>query len=113
MVYGTNISIAFKDELGLYKIENTTLFQLSTMSRVFPVKDYKVQGKEISFKVKCPICDEYHHYIYHVNDLMRREIIIGGCETTSTPIFVLGNRIKVLNFINRYNEVNKQIYAML
>lgn len=113
LVYSTDISIAFKDKLGLYKIKNITLFDLHTLSQLFPITDFKMQDKEVNFSVKCPICDNNHLYRYTINEFIKKEMIIGGCEDIGKPIFVFGNQFKVLRFIDRYNEINKKIYAML
>jgi hypothetical protein len=113
LVCNTDICIAYKNKLGVYKIKNISLFNLNNIVEILPVESFRKQGREISFSIKCPICDEKHSYSYCIGDVLKRQMIIGGCEITSKPVFIFGNTIKVLGFIEKYNEVNRKIYAML
>jgi hypothetical protein len=113
LVYNTDVCIAYKNKQGVYGFDHTSMFNLYDISKRFPIEGFKKQGKTIRFEVKCSICDEKHIFEYQINDLINREMIIGGCEVVNKPILVLGKPMKVLNFIRKYNEINKEIYAML
>jgi hypothetical protein len=110
LVYNTDICIAYKDRLGIYKFDNATIFNLY---KSYPLGSFERNGKNLRIVMKCPICDEEHVFEYHINDLLKRKMTIGGCELVNKPIFVFGSPAMVLSFIKRNNEINKMIYAML
>lgn len=113
LVYNTDICIAYKDERGVYKFDHTSIFNLYNISKKLPVESFNKNGKSIRFTVKCSMCDGEHSYEYQINELMKHEMIIGGCEVLNKPIFILGKPMKVLNFIKQYNKINKEVYVML
>jgi hypothetical protein len=113
LVYNTDISIAFREKTGNYNKINASIFRLKDIMKKAPVTEMKVQlGKQISFKAKCSVCGEVHTYVYSAHDVMKREMTIGGCETTGKPIMFIGRENKINNIVDRYNEINKKIYAM-
>lgn len=114
MIFNTNISIAAKDSYGQYEIRELSIFNLEKVNANFPsfeIKPYK--NKEVSFKVKCPLCGEYHHYNYSIVDFIKREMVMGGCETLRMPIFFIGNKLSIEKRINKQKETIRKAYAMI
>lgn len=114
MLYNTELKIAVKDMESRYNMVDTSIFELKSAGKSLP--DFQVElmkSKEIQVEVKCPICGERHETRYGVRELLRKQLIIGGCELTGTPIYFLGKPIKISKYINKYNEINNKIYAML
>ncbi|MDP4143460.1 MAG: hypothetical protein Q8936_03110 [Bacillota bacterium] len=114
MLFNTSVAIALKNSVGQYGIRQITLFQLEKINTLFDNFQAKVvKNKDIVFKVKCPLCGQYHYYRYNFYDLMKREMVIGGCENLGVPVFFIGKEDKVIEKVNKYIEVNKKICAML
>lgn len=114
MLLDTDISIALKNHYGQYEIREISLFELDKIKNKFPNFEAKFnRNKEVNFRLKCPLCGEYHYYSYSINELLKRDMLIGGCEVFGMPIFFIGNGRKVHQRINKYNQINKSIYAMI
>ena len=114
MLYNINICIAFKNLIGEYDLEQFSLFELEKTNRRFTSLQVKInRNKELLFKVKCPLCGEYHYYNYNVSEFFKRDMTIGGCETLGVPLFYIGHRNKVENKINKHKETSKKLYAMI
>lgn len=114
MIYDTMLSIAIKNSCNVYDLKRSTVFQLKSLKRKFTsVESVDINGKELRIKIKCPLCGEYHLYKYSINELMNKEMVIGGCETLGYPIIYLGNYKKVKQKVDKYIETNKEIYAMM
>ncbi|MCY6369839.1 hypothetical protein [Clostridium ganghwense] len=109
----TIVSVAFKNCVGQYDLKRVSIFEITNISKYFELVNIKcTNNKEIEFQVKCPICGEYHYYTYRIGDFIKTTMVIGGCEKVGLPIFFIGKTEKVEEKINKYNEVNKEIYAM-
>lgn len=114
MLYNTELRIAIKDVENRYNSMDTSVFQLENFENHLPNFQLRItKPKEIDIDIKCPICGECHESKYSLSDLIRKQMIIGGCEVTGLPIYFIGKPIKVSKYINRYNEINNKIYAML
>lgn len=114
LMYNTELSIALKDNSGLYKMCSVSLFNLNEISKVFPRIEFKkMDNKELVFNVVCTFCGEEHRYTYSLCDLIKRDMLIGGCYVSGKPVFVIGKHSKIEGFINRHNEISKQICEML
>lgn len=114
LLYDTNLSLALKNEMGQYEINDFILFQINKSSNKF--RDINIKytiNKEIRFKVKCPICSKYHYYNYSLDNFFKRKMIIGGCELLGEQIFFIGKTKKVYERINKYMEIKNRAYAML
>jgi hypothetical protein len=114
LIFDTNIAMALKDSNGRYKVEELTIFEFESMKTRFPslkVEFYK--SNDILIKVKCPLCSEHHLYHYNVNELMRRNMVIGGCEQLALPIFLIGKNQKVIEKVNEHRHTIEKIHAML
>lgn len=108
------MSIAFKDAWCQYHIKQFSLFKIDKLNTTLEGIEIKMnKNRELTLKVKCPICGGYHRYCYSINELVKREIIIGGCEVIGCPLFYIGDKSKVEVHINKINEVNRQVYAMI
>lgn len=114
MLYNTELKIAFKDTDSRYNMVDTSIFELASTSEHLPNFQSKItKSKEIQVKIKCPICGDYHEARYGIRELLKKQLIIGGCEVTGSPVYYLGKPIKISKYISKYNEVNNKIYAML
>jgi hypothetical protein len=114
MLYSTEIKVAVKDVHSKYNCIDTSIFQMENTSKNLPDFQCKVaKAKEISITIKCPICGEKHEATYALNEFLKRQMIIGGCEATGMPVYFVGKPLRVSKFVNKYNEVSSRMYAML
>ncbi|WP_127837046.1 hypothetical protein [Clostridium prolinivorans] len=114
MLLTTDISIALKNHYGQYEIKEISLFELNKLKNSFLNLDVRLnKNKEVSFRLKCPLCGEYHYYKYNINEILKRDMVIGGCEILGMPLFFIGDCRKVNWRIKKYNQINKSIYAMI
>lgn len=114
MFLDKNMSMALKNSWGQYKIEDFTMFRVEELNEKFSRLDIKLnRNGELKLKIKCPICGEHHYYSYSISELVKRDVIIGGCEVIGCPLFYIGNKDNVEGHINRFNEIKKQVYAMI
>ena len=114
MIFDTNIAMALKNSSGQYKLEQLTIFEIERMKTKFPSLNVNVNnGNEILIKVKCPLCGEYHFYHYNINELLKRNMVIGGCEQLALPIFLIGKNQKVIEKVNEYRQTIEEIYALI
>ncbi len=114
MILDTNIAMAVKNSNGQYRVEELTIFELESMKNRFPCLYVKVnKGKEIFVEVKCLLCGEYHHYHYNVDELLRTNMVIGGCEQLALPIFFIGKNEKVIKKVAEHRQTTEKIYAMI
>lgn len=114
LLIDTDISIALKNLYGEYEIKEISLFELGKLRSGFPSLEVILnRNKEINFRIKCPLCGEYHYYNYNIKDLLKKDMLIGGCEILGMPIFYIGNCSKVYQRISKYNKINKAICAMI
>ena len=114
MIFDTNIAVALKDCNGQYKIEELTIFEMKSMNTKFPSLSVELnKGSDIVLKVKCPLCGYYHFYHYNINELLKRNMVIGGCEQLALPIFFIGKNLKVIEKVNEHKQTIKRIRAMI
>lgn len=114
MLLNTEISLALKNTSGQYEIKEFSLFEMDNVMKNIPSIDIHVnRSKEFSFRLTCPLCGEKHSYSYSISELFKREMVIGGCENLGMPLFFIGNNRKVHQRIKRFNEINKNISAMI
>ncbi|MBU3111553.1 hypothetical protein [Clostridium lacusfryxellense] len=114
MIFDTNIAMALKNSSGKYKIEQLTIFEIESMNTKLPSISVNVNnGNEILVKVKCPLCYEYHIYHYNINELLKRSMVIGGCEQLALPIFLIGKVEKVIEKVNEYRQTIEKVYALI
>ena len=114
LIFDTNIAIALKELDGEYKVCELTIFEIESMKIRYPSLNIKIsEGKEILIEVKCPLCSEKHFYHYNINKLLKRNMVIGGCEQSASPIFLIGKNQKVVEKVNEHRKIIKRIYAMI
>lgn len=114
LLLDTNVAMALKDSNGQYKVEELTIFEIESMKSKFPCLYVKLQkGNEILIKVKCSICSEYHSYHYNINELLKTNMVIGGCEQLALPIFFIGKNEEVIKKVNEHRQTIEKIYAMI
>ncbi|WP_163192869.1 hypothetical protein [Clostridium thermarum] len=114
MLYNTELKIAVKDTESRYNMIDTSIFEIESTSKHLPNFQSKItKAKDVYVKVKCPICGEYHEAKYKISDLLKKQLVVGGCELTGSPIFFVGKPMRINKYISKYNEVNSKLYAML
>lgn len=114
MVFNTECSIALKNNLGQYYLKSFSIFEIDKIICELPSLEVIWSKKcDIYFKIKCPICGEDHYYKYNINEFMRREVVIGGCEITGIPIFYIGRDKNVYERVNRFNDMAKKISSII
>jgi len=114
MMLDTNIAMALKNSSGEYKICELTIFEMESMNTMFPSLDVKINNaNEILIVVKCSLCGDKHFYHYNINELLKRNMVIGGCEQLALPIFLIGKNQKVIEKVNEYRQTIEKIYAMI
>lgn len=114
MLLNTEVSLALKNYLGQYDIKDITLFEMNKVKDNFPSTDIKLyKGREISIKLRCPLCGEIHNYNYTIGELFKRDMVVGGCELMGMPLFFMGNKDNVYQRIGKMNEINKKLCAMM
>ncbi len=114
MLYNFVIRLAVKDLSNCYKSYDLSIFKLKSISDYLPNINVTItKAKRILVRYNCPICGEEHEISYNIKDLIRKQLIIGGCDITGSPVYFIGQPIKVSKYISKYNEINSKIYAML
>ncbi len=115
MIYNTEVVIGFKTENNNIIVERGTIFQLCDLIQGYHAKNiiFNKKSKEIFIKLKCSFCGEVHCYVYRVQELLSKDIVIGGCEKTGNPILFIGKEKAVSNVIEKYKEVEMKVYSMI
>lgn len=114
MLIDSKISFALKDPCGQYEIKEISIFEIDKVYKAFPYMEIKSKrNKELSFTMKCPLCEESHSFKYNINEFFKREVVIGGCESFGIPLFYIGNQRKVHERIKKFNEFKSASYAMI
>ena len=114
MLLNTDVSIALKNCFNQYDLRKFSLFEIRKTNENFIPLNVKIDnGRGIIIKLKCPLCGGNHCYRYSINEFIRRDLIVGGCEILGVPIFYIGNYEELKQRINKYNNANKYIRAMI
>lgn len=114
MIFDTNIAMALKNSKGNYKIEELTIFEIESMNTRFSSLNVELhKGNDILIVVKCPLCGEGHHYHYNINELLKRNMVIGGCEQLALPIFFIGKNQMVIQKVKEHRQTIKKINIMI
>jgi len=114
MLYNALVNIAVRNTIGEYTIKDFNIFEIEKNNSVFSTVDVKnYKNKELVFKVLCPYCSEYHYYKYGINEIIKRDMVIGGCHIMGYPIIFIGNYSYISEKIMQFRKVNKRIYAQI
>ena len=114
MTFDTNIAMALKDCNGQYNVVEMTIFELESMNTKFSSLNVELhRGNEILIEVKCCLCGENHSYHYNIKELLKTNMVIGGCEQLALPIFFIGKNEKVIEKANKHRQTIEKIYAMI
>jgi len=110
MLYNALVNIAVRNSIGEYEIKGFSIFETAKNNFAFStveIKNYK--NKELVFKVLCPYCSEHHYYKYRINEIIKRDMLIGGCHIMGYPIMFIGNYNYISEKIMQFSQVNKKI----
>ena len=114
LLLNTEVSFALKNTSGQYEIKEFSLFEMDKVKKDFPsIEMYLNKNKEFSFGLRCPLCGEHHRYSYNLNEFLKRDMVIGGCESLGMPLFFIGNQRKVHQRIKGINEASRKICATI
>jgi hypothetical protein len=114
VLINSQISIAIKNAYDQYEIKEISIFEIEKLKKVLPCIQIKTKGhKDFNFTIRCPLCSEEHSFKYNINEFLKREVVIGGCETLGIPLFYIGNKSKVHERIDKVNEQKSDIIAMI
>jgi hypothetical protein len=106
--------MALKNSNGQYEVAELTIFEIESMNSRFPSLNIEIhKGNEIAIVAKCSLCGESHIYNYSINELLKRNMVIGGCEQLALPIFLIGKNNKVITKVNEHRQTIEEIYAMI
>lgn len=113
MLVNTRISIAYKNILESYTIDNIDIFNIKENSndKIYSITLYN--KKEIIITNKCPLCGNIHLFKFSINSLLTSSINIGGCDLTGDPIIIIGDVGKVEDIVSKYKEVYRKIPVLL
>lgn len=114
MILKTNKIIALKNQNGAYDIKNISIFSTEDFNVCFSLTHSRgSKGKKVIIKIKCPLCGNYHSYVYSISDFLKRDLIVGGCEFIGMPLFYLGDQCRVEEKIYKISKCEKKIYAYI
>jgi hypothetical protein len=114
LLFNTEVSFALKNTSGQYEIKDISLFEMERINKHFSDIEMHInRSNKLSFTVKCTLCGDYHSYSYNLNDVIKRDMVIGGCESLGMPLFFIGNKIKVHQRIKSFNEIRRSTWAMM
>ncbi|MCI1945290.1 hypothetical protein [Clostridium luticellarii] len=114
MIFETNISIAVKNSREKYDIKNFSIFDINDINESFPsLKISFVNSKILLVGVKCGLCGDIHYYRYSINELIKKAVVIGGCEMLGFPILYIGNYDVIKSRISRHNEIQEKMHALV
>ncbi|EDK35699.1 hypothetical protein [Clostridium kluyveri] len=114
MIFETNMGIAIKTLEGNYILKNFSAFNLNKINENSTSLNVSfLNNKILSLKIKCIFCENTHYYKYSIGELIRKDMIIGGCDMLGLPILYIGNCKIIENEILKHNKVNTRIYAMI
>jgi len=112
MVLETDRTIALKNNEGTYNIDTISLFKGEAADVSISIARQKSKpGRNLTLKVRCPLCGGIHSYKYGLRDFFVRQIVVGGCEFTGMPLFYIGDAEKVQEKISRIKKIEKKICA--
>ncbi|WP_368489528.1 hypothetical protein [Clostridium sp. BJN0013] len=114
MIFETNKCIVIKTPEGNHIVKNFSAFNLNKINENSTfLKVSFLNNKMVSLKVKCIFCENTHYYRYSIGDLIKKDMIIGGCDILGLPILYIGNCKMIEDEILKYTKVNTRIYAMI
>ncbi|MCR1935604.1 hypothetical protein ACQX0N_05455 [Clostridium tepidum] len=114
MIIQTELGIAVKNIFGKYEIVDFSLFNTSKINEYgLGLIVNKNNKGNITVNSKCHICNNIHKYNYSIDDFLKREIIVGGCEILGVPLFYIGNKCIIEERVYKQNKIFDKIYMMI
>lgn len=112
MELNSNVTIALKKLDNNYTIYNLNLFNLQYIDEG-NISINKIKNNALEFKVCCHLCEKEHIYIYSIKEIVKKDLIVLGCEKLGIPLVVLGKKEEVGKMIYPHNYVNYKINVIL
>ncbi|APH22748.1 hypothetical protein CF088_08030 [Clostridium botulinum] len=114
MIIQTELGIAIKNAFGKYELIDFSLFNTSKINEYeLGLTINKSNKGSIVITAKCHICNNIHKYNYNIDEFLKREIIVGGCEILGIPLFYIGNKSTIEERVYKQNQIFDKIYMMV
>ncbi len=114
MIIQTELGIAIKNTFGKYELIDFSLFNTSKINEYeLGLTINKSNKGSIVITAKCHICNNIHKYNYNIDEFLKREIIVGGCEILGIPLFYIGNKSTIEERVYKQNQIFDKIYMMV
>ena len=114
MVIQTELGTAIKNPFGKYELIDFSLFNICKINEYeLGLKINKINKWNIEITIKCNICNNIHKYNYNIDEFLKREIIVGGCEILGIPLFYIGNKSTVEERVYKQNKIFDKIYMLV
>lgn len=96
-----------------YNIQELNLFSLREKNQISKeVYINKKKNGDMVFSVFCNICEEYHLYNMPLKNLIKKNILVLGCNALGIPLIILGKKEDVENLVLHHNSVNYKLRAI-
>ena len=110
MLLETSLCIAVKEREGKYNIANINIFQIGNVRALTPSLKISIdKNKNVFFKVLCPFCNESHLYKHNVSEIIKKDMLIGGCPILGFPLIYIGNYKYIKEKTEIYNLINSRM----
>ncbi|WP_353505389.1 hypothetical protein [Clostridium sp. Marseille-Q2269] len=114
MIIQTELGIAIKNAFGKYELVDFSLFNISKINKYkLGLSANSINKNTIAITVRCHICNNIHRYNYNIDEFLKRETIVGGCEVLGMPLFYIGNKATIEERVYKQNRIFDKIYMLV